>query len=386
MSQISGPNEPSAVRVGPRKRRRSGDDPGAGLSTQDGSIPTNQGKAMRTSIKQSARVAASSQNLAPQCPRTELLSRLSAPAYQTTTLPSNQKPSGRSIAIAPSGATSIGPAPHVEVKCARGQAESTPQEIKNRTQISKWKHLIAERIKDFDSQRLINEAVERPRYRVLMEACEDEDYFYITLHQILCALSLDKAPIHDVLRPLVDPSTVDTAFDMLQTVFGENASMSSTHLQWFANFPAPLERLTKFLPSTTIAGDIAACLEHLKSHLYSLLQDIKARRYPLLTWELIETLHCPASRLQAMLFIVSCRWLGIQDSPLPVAMGQVYVKDRANEVRFAAHGESSEMIRQARLQVSTRYQEVILQVQQQQRQAAPSMLSTQPFLFQASSD
>ncbi|KAF5011408.1 hypothetical protein FDECE_2471 [Fusarium decemcellulare] len=320
------------------------------------------------------------QNLAPpQGFRTESSNRpiattsgLSAPAAQPTTSPPYHPPSGQSMTNAPSEVSVHGSTSRVgerQAKRARVQAQPTPEDTTiNRNQTSHWRDSIAKRMEHFDSQGLINNTVERPRYRILMEACDDVDYFYVALHQVLCAWSLNKAPIHDLFRPLVDPNAVDAAFGTLQTVLRQNAAMSSAHLQWFANFPMPLTDLVKVLPTTPVAGDIASFLKHLTLHWQGLIQTIQARKYPLLAWELVEILHCRAKGLQAMLFTVSRRWLGIKDSPTSAIMNDIFEKDRTDEALFTARGEAPERIRQARLLVSTQYTNMVLQMQQQQQQ------------------
>ncbi|KAJ3529961.1 hypothetical protein NM208_g9531 [Fusarium decemcellulare] len=320
------------------------------------------------------------QNLAPpQGFRTESSNRpiattsgLSAPAAQPTTSPPYHPPSGQSMANAPSEVSVHGSTLRVgerQAKRARVQAQPTPEDTTiNRNQTSQWRDSIAKRMEHFDSQGLINNTVERPRYRILMEACDDVDYFYVALHQVLCAWSLNKAPIHDLFRPLVDPNAVDAAFGTLQTVLRQNAAMSSAHLQWFANFPMPLTDLVKVLPTTSVTGDIASFLKHLTLHWQGLIQTIQARKYPLLAWELVEILHCRAKGLQAMLFTVSRRWLGIKDSPTSAIMNDIFEKDRTDEALFTARGEAPERIRQARLLVSTQYTNMVLQMQQQQQQ------------------
>ncbi|RFN45043.1 hypothetical protein FIE12Z_10733 [Fusarium flagelliforme] len=114
-------------------------------------------------------------------------------------------------------------------KRPRVQEESGPD-------CQEWLDKIESRKAEFEQAGQLNE-VESPRYSILSEACRDDDYFYIALHQTLCAWSLNKEPVHRLYRGLVEPTVIDVAFEIMQTILRKNESMSKFHLQWFANFP-----------------------------------------------------------------------------------------------------------------------------------------------------
>ncbi|KAM5376863.1 hypothetical protein ACJZ2D_005350 [Fusarium nematophilum] len=223
-----------------------------------------------------------------------------------------------------------------QAKRARIQGESTPGESMYSTYATKWRDMVATRVAQFASAGLLNDTVERPRYRILMESCANEDYFYIALHQVLCGWTLHRAPIYGIFRDLVDPTSMDAAFDILQTVLRKNEAMSSAHLQWFANFPMSMEDLCKLQPNFPIAREIGVFLCHLSTNWQRLMNSIATRSCPLLAYELSILLACPSPGLQAMFFTMSRRWLGVRDGPLANSLNDIFEQDRALEATLAA--------------------------------------------------
>ncbi|KAM0424618.1 hypothetical protein ACHAPT_010144 [Fusarium lateritium] len=289
----------------------------------------------------------------------------------SASLPENEQTNVASSSDARAGTS--GPTSDVHrAKRARVQGPTTPNELRDQNLSSQWKEAIITRVKDCDSQGLLNDNVEKPRYRILIEACANTDHFYIALHQILCAWTLDKALVHGMFRGLVDPGQVDGSFETLQTVLRNNQAMSASHLEWFANFPAPLVDVMRIFPPSTLAQDIAAFLIQLSSHWHGLIQSVGNRMHPFLACELIEILRCPSQGLQAMFFTMSRRWLGIKDGLIANTINEVFEKDRANETAAVTRGDTPEKINQARSQVMSHYSSLVqysnLVVQDQQRQ------------------
>lgn len=309
-------------------------------------------------------------------------------AVVPASLPANQ----RTHDVTPSNprARTNGPTSDVHrAKRTRVQGPASPNELRNIMSLQ-WKDTITSRVKGCDSAGLLNDNVEKPRYRILLEACANADHFYIALHQILCAWSLDKAPVHNVFGGLVDPSHVDGALETLQTVLRNNQAMSASHLEWFANFPIPMAEVLRVFPPSPLAKDIAMFLIQLSSQWYGLIRAIGNRMYPLLAFELIGVLRCPSQGLQAMFFTMSRRWLGIKDSPVAHAINDIFEKDRANEAAAVDRGDTPTMLHQARSQIVAQYSGLVvqehqrhqIQIQQQQlrgqQQLPPSTLPMPP--------
>ncbi|KXH68183.1 MIZ/SP-RING zinc finger [Colletotrichum salicis] len=75
-----------------------------------------------------------------------------------------------------------------------------------------------------------------PRVRLLKDAIEKADYFYIVLHQILCLWTLDTKGAYDLLG--LPPNVTESALSIVQNVLRKNINMSHETVLFFANFPA----------------------------------------------------------------------------------------------------------------------------------------------------
>lgn len=254
-------------------------------------------------------------------------------------------------------------AKRVRVHEASGREESRDHRI-----CIQWFNTIERQIANAAQAGLLNETVEKPRYRILAEACQNEDFFYIAFHQALCAWSLNKGPIHVLFHGLVEPALLDAAFDTAQTILRKNEHMSTAHLQWFANFPTSIADFSRVFPNTAAARDISAFLIQLASTWRTLSQNVLIRGYPLLAHELTGVLCCRARGLQSMLFTMSRRSIGIADSPVAVSMNEIFEKDREDEAFYAARGEAPETLKNARETVAKKHKELVVSFQQQQQQ------------------
>ncbi|KAM0212768.1 hypothetical protein ACHAQD_009629 [Fusarium lateritium] len=262
--------------------------------------------------------------------------------------------------------------PHItnehQAKRVRVHEASGPEESRDHRICTQWHNTIERQVANAAQAGLLNETVEKPRYRILAEACQNEDFFYIAFHQALCAWSLNKGPIHVLFHGLVEPALLDAAFDTAQTILRKNEHMSTAHLQWFANFPTSIADFSRVFPDTAAARDISAFLIQLASTWRTLSQNVLVRGYPLLAYELSGVLCCRARGLQSMLFTMSRRSLGIADSPVAVSMNEIFEQDREDEDLCAARGEVPETLRIARETVAKKHKELVISFQQQQQQ------------------
>ncbi|KAF4458011.1 hypothetical protein F53441_165 [Fusarium austroafricanum] len=259
-----------------------------------------------------------------------------------------------------------------QAKRARVQEASG---LEDRSVHLQWLNRIEHRMAVAAQAGLLNETVEKPRYRILAEACQSEDFFYIAFHQALCAWSLNKGPIHALFHGLLEPALLDAAFETAQTILRKNDNMSHANLQWFANFPDPIAQFSRAFPNTDMARDISAFLVQLATSWRTLSQNVKARKYPLLSYELIFILQCRARGLQSMLFTMSRRSLGVPDSHVAITMNMIFERDREDEASYEARGEAPEVLKRARDAVAVKYRELVLSVQQQ---ISSSMASKYP--------
>ncbi|GKU16132.1 unnamed protein product [Fusarium langsethiae] len=249
-------------------------------------------------------------------------------------------------------------------KRPRVQERSSPEETSNQRICRQWSNEIERRVEHATHAGLFNNSnVEKPRYRILKEACQREDFFYVAFHQALCAWTLNKEPVHVLFNSLADPNTLDLAFELMQTVVRRNELMSTTHLQWFANFPTSIADFSRVFPNTTAARDISAFLIRMVTNWHTLLQSVKTRKYPLLAYEMIHTLQCRPYGLQSMLFTVSRRTLNMIEGPAIHALNEIFEQDRLDEIAYEARGERHEALKIQRDAVAMRYRQVVLSSQ-----------------------
>ncbi|CAJ0539737.1 Ff.00g072020.m01.CDS01 [Fusarium sp. VM40] len=274
-----------------------------------------------------------------------------------------------------------------QAKRVRVHEASGPEESRDHRICIQWFNAIERQVANAAQAGLLNETVEKPRYRILAEACQNGDFFYIAFHQALCAWSLNKGPIHVLFHGLVEQALLDAAFDTAQTILRKNEHMSTAHLQWFANFPTSIADFSRVFPNTAAARDISAFLIQLASTWRTLSQNVLVRGYPLLAYELSGVLCCRARGLQSMLFTMSRRSLGIADSPVAVSMNEIFEKDRDDEALYAARGETPENLQNARETVAKKQKELVMafQKQQQQQQQVASNTTSSPAFGQSTS-
>lgn len=248
-------------------------------------------------------------------------------------------------------------------KRPRVQEESGPD-------CQEWLDKIESRKAEFEQAGQLNE-VESPRYSILSEACRDDDYFYIALHQTLCAWSLNKEPVHRLYKGFVEPAVIDVAFEIMQTILRKNESMSKFHLQWFANFPYGMAAFSRVFPRTNVSREISTFLVLMTTHWGMLLQNVQTRKYPLLVHELSHILRCRSRKLQSMLFTKSRRTICPDEGSVAKAINKVYQQDLHNERAYEARGEAPEVVKSAREAVAVNYRQLVLS----QQQSPASMIS-----------
>ncbi|KAH7193016.1 uncharacterized protein B0J16DRAFT_69289 [Fusarium flagelliforme] len=257
-------------------------------------------------------------------------------------------------------------------KRPRVQEESGPD-------CQEWLDKIESRKAEFEQAGQLNE-VESPRYSILSEACRDDDYFYIALHQTLCAWSLNKEPVHRLYRGLVEPTVIDVAFEIMQTILRKNESMSKFHLQWFANFPYGMAAFSRVFPRTNVSREISTFLVLMTTHWGMLLQNVQTRKYPLLVHELSHILRCRSRKLQSMLFTKSRRTICPDEGSVAKAINRIFQQDRHNERAYEARGEAPEVVKSAREAVAVNYRQLVLSQQQ-----APANTISSPVVGQTPS-
>jgi zinc finger MIZ domain-containing protein len=201
--------------------------------------------------------------------------------------------------------------------------------------------LIEEHIRVTGGFQALNMELERPRFILLQDACNNEDYFYVTLHQFFCLWTIDRSLIADI-DGFRDNHTVTFAFNVLSQLIRDNQALSNVHLTWFSLFPAPLKDLlarSDHYYRTT--NNVSRFLARLKIHWTSLTNECKQRGYPPLVDELVNRLGLLSPVLQGVFFTASRRNLGIGDNEIGAQMEALFVQDRAGHRELAARYNTS---------------------------------------------
>ncbi|CAO2658172.1 Nn.00g074320.m01.CDS01 [Neocucurbitaria sp. VM-36] len=138
------------------------------------------------------------------------------------------------------------------------------------------------------------------RLAVLREATVKQDWAYLTLHQYYCMLSSMPHAVPEGLRRLPN---MQTATKMIQRVLDVNNTLSPAVLNFFSNFPYPLEVIGAKWPSQfqRQAEQFLLFVTH-SPDLNQMLHECKARRYPPLVRELTVDLRIASPTFQRLLF------------------------------------------------------------------------------------
>ncbi|KXH63838.1 MIZ/SP-RING zinc finger [Colletotrichum nymphaeae SA-01] len=206
-----------------------------------------------------------------------------------------------------------------------------------------------------------------PRVRLLKDAIEKADYFYIVLHQILCLWTLDTKAAQDLLG--LPPDVTDSALGIVQNVLRKNENMGQDTIFFFANFPASsASGLWHTEVYRNHTGDISRFLNNLHEQwnriLVPAMRPHSGRGYPILADELRYQLKLRSPILETIFFTVTRRHTGVPDGLIADQMTALFRQDSQND-----HTQMSEQEQRAfQHSLISRYKILVSQSQQQQQQ------------------
>jgi hypothetical protein len=182
----------------------------------------------------------------------------------------------------------------------------------------------------------LNNGLERPRFQLLMDACDCQDIFYVVLHQIFCVWDYDQEQIINI-RGLPARDILSTAFSILGQLIRHNEGMATNHLRWFSRFPSPLD----FLWATSeayqhVVADVGLFLTKLASQWASFSRQCHSRRYPPLVDELVNGLGILSPILQGVVFTATRRNLGFSDDQFGQGAGKIFNEDKRGYQELSA--------------------------------------------------
>jgi hypothetical protein len=170
----------------------------------------------------------------------------------------------------------------------------------------------------------LNNNLERPRFELLMEACDNQDIFYVVVHQIFCVWDHDKSQLISSFFPTTD--VLSAAFTILGQLIRDNQGMAPNHLRWFSAFPGPLDSLLATSePYRRVLGDVVIFLRKLASQWDIFSRQCHSRHYPPLVHELANHLGILSPILHRVTFTATRRNLGIGDDP---AIEEIFSEDK----------------------------------------------------------
>lgn len=221
--------------------------------------------------------------------------------------------------------------------------------------------------------------LERPRFRLLAEACKTDDFFYVALHQLFCLWTNNRRLVTS-LENFSDPKIAASAFRILAQLIQDNDHLSLNHLNWLCEFPSPLADLMRrsdHYHKTVMS--VVNFLEKLVSEWGNFTKDCQQRGHPPLVDEMIHRLGLTSPILQRVVFTATRRSLFIQDEAFGASMEQLFVQDQEGFKKLAvryntAYPATVRENHERSTRLVLRYRELLEQRRQQQLSINPPIL------------
>jgi hypothetical protein len=203
--------------------------------------------------------------------------------------------------------------------------------------------LVEAHVQSFGGEECLGGKVEGPRFLLLSQACVAEDAFYIALHQSFCIWDSPERGLLGKLPGFPATSILETAFEVLGTLIGNNNAVAPNHLKWFADFPRPLLDLMRTTEAwQKVVKDVGQFLGKLASNWGKMLRSCQIRGYPLLIDELVNQLGLTFPILQHVMFTYTRRRVQVDqfgeemESVIFAEMENVFFEDLLGHQELAA--------------------------------------------------
>lgn len=217
--------------------------------------------------------------------------------------------------------------------CSRALFRQTLSSI---TSLSIHRPLIDKHILASGGFENLNSSVEKPRFLLLLDACQKEDYFFVALHQLFCLWAVDPNTVLQI-DSFQDQQTVDYAFQLVTKLIRGNEGLSPLHLKWFTEFPAPLnDLLARSDHYRRTVSNVSVFLDKLMTEKTAMIKDCQKRGFPPLVDDMVSRLGLLSPVLQSVFFTASRRTLGIRDDGIGPEMERLFLVDREQHEKLAA--------------------------------------------------
>ncbi|KAI1643546.1 uncharacterized protein F4817DRAFT_249620 [Daldinia loculata] len=210
------------------------------------------------------------------------------------------------------------------------------------------------RLQSIGGVQSLDPAVERPRYQLLLDSSESGDLFFIVLHQVFCIWSRNRAQARDICKNYArDPGEMDKGFSNLEMIIKSNTKLNPDHINFLAEFPAPLDELLIKARYKATLGRVLNFLHRMALNWHRVFKDHRAKGYPFLLGELLDEFLLYSPILQGIMFRASRRSIGAGDGPTAKRMEMIFKSDqdyhlnypndfaiKPQPLRYQAHNES----------------------------------------------
>ncbi|MCJ1225670.1 hypothetical protein MMC12_002319 [Toensbergia leucococca] len=172
---------------------------------------------------------------------------------------------------------------------------------------------ITDRLRDLEDGDAARGTVERPRLKLLQDACMTSDYFYLLLHQIYC-LNTHQPTIFDQLQHFGPEQAA--GLEVISRLILLNKHMTPEAISWFSTFPRPIHTLLHTRPNFQSAFKrVHFCLAVLAKDWEQLQAKCHKRCFPPLVDELHIMIGADSPILQRVICTAIYRdyWIGEQD-------------------------------------------------------------------------
>jgi len=198
------------------------------------------------------------------------------------------------------------------------------------------KHLIDQHILEGGGLDSLDVSVEKPRFRLLLDACRREDLFFVALHQLFCLWAVDPAAVLQI-DGFQNQNTVGYAFQLVTKLIRGNEGLSPVHLKWFTDFPSPLNHLiARSDQYRRTLSAVSFFLGKLTTEKSDMIQQCQQRGFPPLVDEMVHRLGLLSPVLQGVFFTASRRTLGVRDDIVGPQMERLFLQDREAHERMVA--------------------------------------------------
>jgi hypothetical protein len=183
----------------------------------------------------------------------------------------------------------------------------------------------------------LNDSLEQPRFRLLSDACNTEDIFYVALHQLFCVWDSAGHAIIASIPGLPPTHILAFAFKILGQLIRDNEGLASNHLEWFVDFPSPLVDLmrTSEAYSKTIMT-VGQFLGKLAPNWGPMSALCSGRGYPPLVDEMTGRMGLVSPTLQQVMFTAMRRNLQVPDDLYGNQMEKTFAEDKQGYQELAA--------------------------------------------------